>query len=73
MGLNSVLNNFVWKLAERTSSQGVSFIVSVVLARILLPEEFGIIAMIHILILFAQCFIVSGFSSSLIQKKMQMI
>ena len=69
MGLNSVLNNFVWKLAERTSSQGVSFIVSVVLARILLPEEFGIIAMIHILILFAQCFIVSGFSSSLIQKK----
>lgn len=69
VGSNSVFNNFAWKLAERTSSQGVSFVVSVVLARILLPEEFGVIAMIQIFILFAQCFIVSGFSSSLIQKK----
>jgi O-antigen/teichoic acid export membrane protein len=34
-----------------------------------MPEEFGVIAMMHIFIILAQCFIVSGFSTSLIQKK----
>ena len=66
---NSILNSFAWKFAERMSSQGVSFVVSVVLARILLPEEFGIVAMIHVFTTIANVFIVSGFSSALIQKK----
>lgn len=65
----SILGNFIWKLAERLSSQGVTFLISVVLARILMPNEFGVIAMIQIFITIANCFIVSGFSSSLIQKK----
>lgn len=69
MPQHSVLSNFLWKLAERISSQGVSFIVSIALARLLLPEQFGVIAMIYIFIAIANCFIVSGFSSSLIQKK----
>lgn len=66
---NSILNSFAWKFAERMSSQGVSFIISVVLARILLPEEFGVVAMIQIFTTIANVFIVSGFSSALIQKK----
>lgn len=66
---NSILGSFAWKFAERMSSQGVSFIVSVVLARILLPEEFGVIAMIHVFTTIANVFVVSGFSSALIQKK----
>lgn len=69
MSSNSILGNFLWKLAERLTSQGVSFIVSIVLARLLMPEQFGVIAMINIFITIANCFIVSGFSSSLIQKK----
>lgn len=69
MGKNSILNNFVWKFAERTASQGVSFVVSVVLARLLLPHEFGVIAMIQIFLTIANVFVISGFSSSLIQKK----
>ena len=69
MSGDSILKNFIWKLAERLTSQGVSFIVSIVLARLLMPEQFGVIAMINIFIVLANCFIVSGFSSSLIQKK----
>ncbi len=66
---NSISYNFAWKFAERTASQGVAFVVSVVLARILLPKEFGVIAMIQVFMAIAQVFIVSGFSSALIQKK----
>ena len=65
----SILNSFAWKFAERMSSQGISFVVSVVLARILLPEEFGVVAMIHVFTTIANVFVVSGFSSALIQKK----
>ena len=64
-----VFKSFLWKLAERLSSQGVSFIVSIVLARLLMPEQFGIIAMIHIFIAIGYVFIIGGLSSSLIQKK----
>lgn len=66
---NSILSNFLWKLAERLSSQGVSFVVSIVLARLLMPREFGIVAMIQVFIIIANVFVVSGFSSALIQKK----
>lgn len=65
----SISYNFAWKFAERTASQGVTFVVSVVLARILSPKEFGVIAMIHIFMAICHVFIVSGFSSALIQKK----
>lgn len=51
------------------SSQGVTFIVSVVLARILLPREFGVVAMIHVFMVIANVFVVSGLSSALIQKR----
>ena len=66
---NSILGNFFWKLAESMSSQGVTFIVSVVLARILLPREFGVVAMIHVFMVIANVFVVSGLSSALIQKR----
>lgn len=69
MSNNSIFGNFLWKFAERVSAQGVSFVISIVLARLLLPEQYGVISMIQIFIILANCFIVSGFSTSLIQKK----
>ena len=39
---------FAWKLAERLGSQGVSFIVSIVLARLLLPEDYAVVSVITI-------------------------
>lgn len=65
----TIIPNLLWKFAERILAQGVSFIVSVVLARLLLPEDYGILAIVFVLIAFADVFIVSGFSTALIQKK----
>ena len=68
----TVLSNLIWKFAERIGAQLVTFVVQTVLARILMPEEYGIIAMVNVFITIANVFVVSGLSSSLIQKKMRM-
>lgn len=65
----SVLSGLIWKFAERISAQLVTFIVSIVLARILSPSHYGAIAIVNIFIALANVFVVSGFGSSLIQKK----
>ena len=38
---NSVISGFIWRFAERCGAQGVSFLVSIILARILEPEVYG--------------------------------
>ncbi|PKM68162.1 MAG: flippase [Firmicutes bacterium HGW-Firmicutes-2] len=64
-----VLSSLIWKLLERSGSQGVQFVVQIVLARLLLPEEYGIIAIVMVFILLANVFVQSGFNTALIQKK----
>ena len=66
---DQVFSGMFWKFAERISAQLVSFVVSVVLARILLPEAYGVVAMVMVFINIANVFVTSGFSSALIQKK----
>lgn len=65
----SLASGVIWKFAERVFAQGVSFIVSLILARLLLPEDFGVVALVIVFIEIANVFIVSGLNSSLIQKK----
>ena len=67
--MSSTLTNLSWKFAERISSQMVSFVVSIVLARILAPSDYGAIAMVMIFVTLANVFVEGGFSSALIQKK----
>ncbi len=64
-----VVSSLFWKFAERICAQGVSFIVTIVLARILMPEDYGIVSMVLVFITLANVFVTSGFSSALIQKK----
>ncbi|MGL5963613.1 MAG: lipopolysaccharide biosynthesis protein [Fusobacteriaceae bacterium] len=64
-----VLSSLFWKLSERAGTQGIQFVMQMILARILSPEDYGIIAMIGIFIGLANVFIQSGFSTALIQKK----
>ncbi len=64
-----VISNLIWKLFERVGSQGIAFIVSIVLARLLTPEEYGIIALITVFISVANIIIQSGMNTALIQKK----
>ncbi|MDD2519303.1 MAG: lipopolysaccharide biosynthesis protein [Bacilli bacterium] len=54
---------------ERGGVQGIQFIVQIVLARLLLPKDYGIIALVIIFISIASVFVQSGFSAALIQKK----
>ena len=59
----------IWKLLERFSSQLVSFVISIILARILMPSDYGIIAIILVFINIANVIIDGGFNTALIQKK----
>ena len=63
------MSGLIWRLLERVGAQGVQFIVSLVLARLLAPEVFGTIALINVLIAILEVFVDSGLGNSLIQKK----
>lgn len=65
---NKVVTGLFWKLSERLGVQGVQFIIQVILARLLLPKDFGNIAIINVFILVATVLIQYGFSTALIQK-----
>ena len=61
--------NFIWRFLERCGAQSITFIVSIVLARILEPEVFGLIALVTVFTTVMQVFIDSGLGNALIQKK----
>ena len=66
---NSTIKNFFWRFAERCGAQLVTFIVSIVLARILAPENYGQVALVTIFTTIMQVFVDSGLGTALIQKK----
>lgn len=59
----------MWSAVERFSVQGIQFVLSIIIARLVLPSEYGLIAMLGIFLAIAQTFVDSGFSNALIQKK----
>lgn len=65
---NSISGMF-WSLLQSVGGRFVSFGVMLLLARLLVPESFGLISMLTIFIQLSQAFIVSGFNQALIQKK----
>jgi len=66
---NKTLTALTWSFIERIGQQGIQFIIAIILARILVPAEFGLIAMLAIFMALAQSLIDSGFGSALIQKQ----
>ena len=66
---NSVFANTIWKFLERFFAQLVSLIVSIVLARILMPNDYGVVSIILVFITIANVFVTSGIATALIQKK----
>src|SRR5690348_522146 len=60
---------FIWDMMGVLAKQSVAFIVSIFLARILLPAEFGLVAMALVFISITQVFADFGFTSALIQNK----
>lgn len=59
----------LWRFAERCGAQGVRFIVELVLARILVPDDYGAIALVTVFIELLNVFVDSGMGNALIQKK----
>lgn len=64
-----VIFSLFWKLLERGGTQISQLIIMIILARILLPAQFGIVALLLVFVNLARVFIQSGISVSLIQKK----
>jgi teichuronic acid exporter len=66
---SQAVKGVVWSAVERFSVQGIQFVLSIIIARLVAPSEYGLIAMLGIFLAIAQTFIDSGFSNALIQKK----
>jgi len=64
-----IVSSFIWKLGERSIIQLGRFVVQLVLARILMPEEYGLIALMTVFIAIADVIVQSGLNTALIQKK----
>lgn len=58
----------VWSAFGSFASQGISFAIGIVLARLLMPSDYGLIGMLAIFFILSQLFVESGFSNALIQK-----
>ena len=69
MNSNKVLSNFFWRFFERCGAQGVTFIVSIILARLLDPDVYGTVALVTVFTTIMQVFVDSGMGNALIQKK----
>lgn len=65
----TIIKSFLWKLLERLSAQLIQFVITIVLARLLLPSEYGIIALIAVFIQLCDVIIDGGLNTALIQKK----
>jgi len=59
----------VWSVIDRFAGQGVQFIMGLVIARMVMPSDYGMIAMLTVFLAIAQTFVDSGFGSALVQKQ----
>lgn len=69
MERKKVFSNLFWRFIERCGAQGVTFIVSIVLARLLDPNVYGLVALVTVFTSIVQVFVDSGLGNALIQKK----
>ncbi len=66
---NRIIASLFWKFMERGGVQAIQFVIQIILARLLVPEDYGVIALISVFISVASVFIESGFGTALVQKK----
>ncbi len=63
------VKGLIWSFIDVAAGQGVQFVISIILARLLMPREFGLLGMIVVFVAISEAFVNSGFSSALIRKK----
>ena len=64
-----VMGGLFWRFSERFLAQVISFVVSMVLARLLSPGEYGMVSVVMIFITIANVLVINGLGTSLVQKK----
>lgn len=69
MDKKKVITSLVYKFIERLSVKGLGLVISIVLARMLAPEDFGQIAIMSVFINLSQVIVEGGFTTALIQRK----
>lgn len=62
------ISGVIWNAIGRFSTQGMSFVFTMLIARMLMPEDYGVVAMLGIFMAISQTFIDSGFANALIRK-----
>ncbi|RHP66410.1 lipopolysaccharide biosynthesis protein [Bacteroides sp. OF04-15BH] len=62
------VNGVIWSAIDRFSTQGIQFVFSILIARLLMPSDYGVIAMLGIFLAVSNTFIDSGFGTALVQK-----
>lgn len=63
------IRGFIWKTAQNVSTQLISLVIQIVLARLLLPREYGLVSLTSVIITILNVIVQTGFTSSLVQKK----
>lgn len=66
---NKSVNGVIWSAVERVSLLGMQFAIQIVLARLLTPEDYGIIGLLAVFLAVSQAFIDSGVASALVQNQ----
>lgn len=66
---SKVVKGLIWTFGERITAQLVTTLVTIVLARLLDPEHYGIISIVTVFITICNVFVTSGFGTALVQKK----
>lgn len=66
---SKVMSGLFWRYAERSGAQIIQFVVSIILANILTPSDYGLIGLITVFINVANVFVHSGLGQALVQRK----
>lgn len=69
MDNKKVIKNISWSFAEKLLTDGMNAIVSIVLARLLLPDDYGLVSLVQVFITISSIFVTCGLGTSLIRNK----
>src|SRR5690625_4186973 len=66
---SKTLKGLIWSFLDLMANQGIQFLIMIILARILIPEHFGLLGMVMIFVALSQTLVDSGFSQALIRER----
>ena len=69
MGKNKILSGISWSFAEKLLTDLVSTVITIVLSRILMPEDYGLVALVTIFITISSIFVTTGLGTALVRDK----